>query len=111
MVSANQVKICWWILKINWFSILGLDLVVKGQFQPRLFLPLSSQQMSGRVVEITKDARGIGVSLTIKTSCGRIVQAGRGVVFAFGWWLGEADLASCLQDGKSFSTYSKHCQT
>ena len=84
----------------------GLDLVVKGQLQPRLFLPLSSQQLSGRVVEITK-ARGIGVSLTIKTSCGRMVKAGRGVVYAFGWWLGKADLASCMQDGKCFATTFK----
>ena len=76
-------------------------MVVKGQFQHRLFLPLPSQQLSGRVVEITK-ARELGVSLTIKTSCGRMIQAGRAVVYAFGWWLGKADLASCMQDGKYF---------
>ena len=76
---------------------------MKGQCQPRLFLPLPSQQLSGRVVEITK-ARGICVSLTIKTSCGRMLQAGRGVVYAFGWWQGKADLASCMQDGKCFAT-------
>jgi len=73
----------------------ALDLVVKGQLQPRTFLPLSSQQFSGQVVEITK-ARGVGVSLAIKTSCGRVLKAGRGVVFAFGWSLDKADLASCF---------------
>ena len=81
-------------------------MVVKGQFQHRLFLPLPSQQLSGRVVEITK-VRGIGVSLTIKASCGRMVKADRGVVYAFGWWLGKADLASCMQDGKCFATTFK----
>ena len=85
----------------------GFDMVVKGQFQLRLFLPLSSQQFSGQVVEITK-ARGTGVSLTIKTSCGRVVQADRGVVFAFGWSLGKANLAQCfLQDGECSSTNSR----
>ena len=77
----------------------GLDLVVKGQVQPRLFLPLSSQQLAGRVVAIVK-AGAVGVSLTIQTSCGRVVQADRSVAFAFGWWLGKADLVYCMQDGK-----------
>ena len=85
----------------------ALDLVVKGQLQPRTFLPLSSQQFSGQVVEITK-ARGVGVSLAIKTSCGRVLQAGRGVVFAFGWSLDKADLASCfLLNGECSSTNSR----
>ena len=106
MGASERQKAQLW-MENRGLSQAGLDMVVKGKFQPRLFLPLSSQQLSGQVVEITK-VRGVGVSLTIKTSCGRILQAGRGVVFAFGWSLGKADLASCLlQDGECSSINSK----
>ena len=71
----------------------SLDLVVKGQVQPRHFLPLpTSHQLAGQIVEVVYNG-GVGAFLMVKTTCGRTFKVDRGVVFAFGWWLGKADLS------------------
>ena len=81
-----------WLLARG-LSQASLDLVVKGQVQPRHFLPLpTSHQLAAQVVEVVNNG-GIGAFLMVKTTCGRTFKVDRVVVFAFGWWLGKADLS------------------
>ena len=84
----------------------SLDLVVKGQVQPRHFLPLpASHQLVGQVVEVVNNG-GVGAFLMVKTTCGRTFKIDRGVVFAFGWWLGKADLSLLMSsNGETSNQY------
>ena len=37
----------------------GFDQLVKGQYQPRLFLPIASQEVAGQIVSLQEDSTGV----------------------------------------------------
>eukprot|EP00090_Calanus_glacialis_P044057 TRINITY_DN7828_c0_g1_i2.p1 TRINITY_DN7828_c0_g1~~TRINITY_DN7828_c0_g1_i2.p1 ORF type:complete len:1480 (+),score=299.56 TRINITY_DN7828_c0_g1_i2:117-4556(+) len=79
----------------------GFDQLVKGQYQPRMFIPIASQEVAGQIVSLHEDQSGVAASVTIRSSCGAVVTADRASMYVFGQWMGRADLAYCMQNGKS----------
>ena len=73
------------------------DMVVKGQSPGRLFLPLASHPVGGQVVEVREEG-GLGVALSIRTTCGRLVTVDRAALYVFGRWMGRADISYCMHD-------------
>jgi hypothetical protein len=47
------------------------------------------------------------LSVTIRSSCGSVVTADRASIYVFGQWMGRADLAYCMQNGKQSSYLQK----
>ena len=96
----------------------GFDQLVNGQYQPRLFLPIASQEVAGQIVSLQEDSTGVAtryivvvvsylyliyctlLSVTIRSSCGSVVTADRASIYVFGQWMGRADLAYCMHNGK-----------
>jgi len=76
----------------------GFDQLMKGQYQPRLFLPLASQEVAGQIVSLQEDNTGVATSVTIRSTCGSVVTADRTSIYVFGQWMGRADLAYCMQN-------------
>eukprot|EP00092_Neocalanus_flemingeri_P024580 GFUD01026659.1.p1 GENE.GFUD01026659.1~~GFUD01026659.1.p1 ORF type:complete len:1744 (+),score=379.20 GFUD01026659.1:118-5349(+) len=76
----------------------GFDQLVKGQYQPRIFLPLARQEVAGQIVSLQEDQSGVAASLTIRSSCGAVVTADRSSLYVFGQWMGRADLAYCMRN-------------
>jgi len=76
----------------------GFDQLVKGQYQPRTFIPLASQEVAGQIVSLHEDQSGVAASVTIRSSCGTVVTADRSSIYVFGQWMGRADLAYCMQN-------------
>jgi len=72
--------------------------MVKGQYQPRLFLPIASQEVAGQIISLQEDTTGVATSVTIRSSCGSVVTADRTSIYVFGQWMGRADLAYCMQN-------------
>jgi len=76
----------------------GFDQMVKGQYQPRIFLPLARQEVAGQIVGLQEDQAGVAASITIRSSCGAVVTADRASLYVFGQWMGRADLAYCMHN-------------
>ena len=49
--------------------------------------------------------------MTIKLASGDLVKAEREVVYAFGHWMGYADLAYCMDGGKNLCTHKHYYVT
>ena len=81
----------------------GWEAVVRGQHQPRRFLPLIGQQLVGRVTSLVETEAGLVTGLRIATECGRSVVADRARLYVYGHWMGRADLAYCMAGGERVS--------
>ena len=81
-------------------SLAGFESLVRGQSQPRLHIPLVTQQYSGQVEDLLEDHTGAVTKLKIRSPSGLVVLADRKSLFVFGHWMGRADLAYCMMSGE-----------
>ena len=44
----------------------GFDQLMKGQYQPRLFLPLASQEVAGQIVSLQEDNTGVATRYLVR---------------------------------------------
>ena len=70
--------------------------------KPVTILPLASY-----VTQVSQYSFNLYCSITIKSESGDIVTADRDKIYAHGNWLGNADLAYVLKDGRSSRSSGK----
>ena len=98
-VSGADQSMARWLMDKN-ISVEGFESLVKGQYEPRLFLPLQGQEVAGQVIELMKDASGTATSLKVLSKAGDEVVADRSTVYVYSHWMGKSDLAYCMLGGE-----------
>ena len=98
-VGGEERGLTRWLEDKN-VSLAGFESLVRGHSQPRLHIPLLTQQYSGQVVDLLEDHTGAVTRLKIRSQCGLEVLADRKCLFVFGHWMGRADLAYCMMSGE-----------
>ena len=98
-VGGEETGLTSWLEARN-ISMAGFDSLVRGHHQPRLHIPLMSQEFTGQVEEVLEDVEGAVTKLRIRSQTGCVVEADRNCLFVFGQWMGRADLAYCMMSGE-----------
>ena len=97
--EAEQKEIQMQWLTDRYMTMTGFDFLVKGQLVPRQHLPLIGQELEGEVISLVEDETGVATAVRIKSKCGQEIVADRSCVYVYCHWMGQADLAYCLQGG------------
>ena len=98
-LGGEETSLARWLEERS-LSLAGLESLARGQFQPRLHLPLGGQECSGQVEELLEDETGAVTQLKIRSETGSVVVADRNCLFVFGHWMGRSDLAFCMMSGE-----------
>ena len=98
-VGGEERGLTSWLENRN-ISLAGFESLVRGHHQPRLHIPLLSQEFTGQVEDVLEDEEGAVTKLRIRSKSGWVVEADRSCLFIFGQWMGRADLAYCKMSGE-----------
>ena len=64
-LDQNQRTVMRQVLERKGITGPGFDQLVKGQYQPRLFLPLASQEVTGQIVSLQEDNTGVATRYVV----------------------------------------------
>jgi len=96
-LDMNERTVMKMYLSDHGMNTTNFDLLIKGEFTPRLYIPLQRQHFRGRIVSLQEDEEGVATGAIIKGPTGELVRAKRSVIHVFGQWMGKADLHHCMQ--------------
>ena len=99
MGGADRSGMTKWLEERN-ISLAGFERLVKGQFEPRLHLPLIAQERTGQVLDLLEDSEGTATGLKILSKAGELVTADRSCLFVYSHWMGKSDLAYSVLSGE-----------
>lgn len=82
----------------------GFEQLLKGSLPDRPFIPLKGQIYKGKVKGLKSDSDGFATTAVIEADIGELLflEAPRESIFIYGHWMGKADLAYILDEGKRF---------
>ena len=81
----------------------SLEQFLKGVFPARPFIPLEGQMYKGKIKGLKSDDEGNAITAVIEANVGELLfmEAPRERIFAYGHYMGKADLRYLLVEGKN----------